>query len=41
MSATESIDQTPSGVLMHGIMWSIAEFYSRHLATEATKGLTQ
>ncbi len=40
-SATESIDQTPSGMLVHGIMSSIAEFYSRNLATEVTKGLTQ
>ncbi|MEZ5087607.1 MAG: recombinase family protein [Tessaracoccus sp.] len=38
VSATESIDQTPSGMLMHGIMSSIAEFYSRNLATEVTKG---
>lgn len=41
VSATESIDQTPSGMLVHGIMSSIAEFYSRNLAAEVTKGLTQ
>ena len=41
VSATESIDQTPSGMLVHGIMSSIAEFYSRNLATEVAKGLTQ
>ena len=41
VSATESIDQTPSGMLVHGIMSSIAEFYSQNLATEVTKGLTQ
>ncbi|WP_260282928.1 recombinase family protein [Propionibacterium freudenreichii] len=41
MSATESIDQTPSGMLVHGIMSSIAEFYSRNLATEVSKGLSQ
>ena len=41
ISATESIDQTPSGMLVHGIMSSIAEFYSRNLATEVTKGLSQ
>ena len=41
VSATESIDQTPSGMLVHGIMSSIAEFYSRNLATEVTKGMTQ
>lgn len=39
VSATESIDQTPSGMLVHGIMSSIAEFYSHNLATEVTKGL--
>ena len=41
VSATESIDQTPSGMLVHGIMSSVAEFYSRNLATEVTKGLHQ
>ena len=41
ISATESIDQTPSGMLVHGIMSSIAEFYSQNLATEVTKGLQQ
>ena len=41
VSATENIDETPSGMLLHGIMSSIAEFYSKNLATEVTKGLTQ
>ena len=41
VSATENIDESPSGALMHGIMSSIAEFYSRNLAQEVTKGLTQ
>lgn len=41
VSATESIDQTPSGTLVHGIMSSIAEFYSRNLVTEVTKGMAQ
>ena len=41
VSATESIDATPSGMLVHGIMSSIAEFYSRNLATEVTKGMQQ
>lgn len=41
VSCTENIDETPSGVLMHGIMSSIAEFYSRNLANEAIKGMTQ
>ncbi len=41
VSATENIDETPSGLLLHGIMSSIAEFYSRNLATEIKKGSTQ
>ena len=39
VSASESIDDTPSGMLLHGIMSSIAEFYSQNLATEVKKGL--
>ena len=41
ISATENIDETPSGMLLHGIMSSIAEFYSRNLATEVQKGMSQ
>lgn len=41
VSVTENIDETPSGALLHGIMSSIAEFYSRNLAQEVVKGLTQ
>ncbi|MFV0309211.1 MAG: recombinase family protein, partial [Desertimonas sp.] len=41
VSATENIDETPSGMLLHGIMSTIAEFYSRNLATEVAKGLGQ
>lgn len=41
VSVTENIDETPSGMLLHGIMSSIAEFYSRNLASEVTKGLSQ
>ena len=41
VSCTENIDETPSGALMHGIMSSIAEFYSRNLANEVVKGSTQ
>jgi site-specific DNA recombinase len=41
VSATENIDETPSGMLLHGIMSTIAEFYSRNLAHEVTKGMTQ
>lgn len=41
VSATENIDETPSGMLLHGIISTIAEFYSRNLATEVTKGMPQ
>ena len=41
VSVTENIDETPSGFLMHGIMSSIAEFYSRNLALEVEKGIQQ
>lgn len=39
VSATENIDDTPSGKLVHGIMSDIAEFYSANLSEEAKKGL--
>ena len=38
VSVTENIDETPTGLLLHGIMASVAEFYSRNLATEIMKG---
>ena len=41
VSASESIDNTPSGMLLHGIMSSIAEFYSRNLSTEVKKGMAE
>jgi site-specific DNA recombinase len=41
VSCTENIDETPSGMLLHGIMSSIAEFYSRNLANEVIKGTEQ
>lgn len=41
VSCTENIDETPSGMLMHGIMSSISEFYSRNLAAEVLKGSTK
>ncbi|MFV0318355.1 MAG: recombinase family protein, partial [Microthrixaceae bacterium] len=41
VSCTENIDETPSGVLLHGIMSTIAEFYSRNLANEVAKGMRQ
>jgi DNA invertase Pin-like site-specific DNA recombinase len=39
VSATENIDETPSGKLVHGIMATIAEFYSGNLGEEAKKGM--
>ena len=41
ISATENIDQTPAGRLMHGMLASFAEYYSRNLATEVLKGATE
>lgn len=41
VSVSENIDETPSGMLLHGIMSSIAEFYSRNLANEVVKGMSQ
>lgn len=41
VSVTENIDETPSGRLLHGIMASIAEFYSQNLANEIMKGTMQ
>ncbi len=41
VSVTENIDETPTGTLLHGIMASVAEFYSRNLATEILKGTVQ
>jgi len=41
VSASESIDNSPSGMLLHGIMSSIAEFYSQNLANEVKKGMDE
>ena len=41
VSCSENIDRTPSGLLLHGIMASIAEFYSQNLAAEVKKGMSQ
>jgi site-specific DNA recombinase len=41
VSVSENIDETPSGSLLHGIMSSVAEFYSKNLANEVMKGMTQ
>jgi site-specific DNA recombinase len=39
VSATENIDETPSGQLMHGMLAVFSEYYSNNLATEVMKGL--
>ncbi|WP_257203348.1 recombinase family protein [Corynebacterium cystitidis] len=41
VSTSENIDQSPGGMLMHGIMSSIAEFYSNNLANEVLKCMSQ
>ncbi len=41
ISATENIDETPAGRLMHGMLASFAEYYSRNLANEVLKGATE
>jgi site-specific DNA recombinase len=41
VSVKENIDETPAGQLLHAIMAGIAEFYSRNLATESIKGMTE
>ncbi|MGA2452729.1 MAG: recombinase family protein [Solirubrobacteraceae bacterium] len=39
VSASENIDETPAGQLMHGMLATFAEYYSNNLATEVKKGL--
>jgi site-specific DNA recombinase len=41
VSCSENIDETPSGQLLHGIMATIAEFYSGNLGAEALKGMRE
>jgi site-specific DNA recombinase len=41
ISATENIDHTPAGRLMHGMLATFAEYYSRNLANEVLKGMTE
>jgi DNA invertase Pin-like site-specific DNA recombinase len=41
VSVSENIDETPSGMLLHGIMTSIAEFYSMNVAAEVMKGTSE
>ena len=41
VSASEQIDESPAGSLLHGIMATIAEFYSKNLSHEAKKGIAE
>jgi site-specific DNA recombinase len=41
VSATENIDETPAGRLMHGMLASFAEYYSNNLGAEVKKGLNR
>lgn len=41
VSASENIDETPAGRLMHGMLASFAEYFSNNLATEIMKGLNR
>ena len=41
VSASEQIDDSPAGTLLHGIMAAIAEFYSKNLSHEAKKGMRE
>jgi len=41
VSASENIDDTPAGQLMHGMLATFAEYYSNNLASEIMKGLTR
>jgi site-specific DNA recombinase len=41
VSASENIDETPAGRLMHGMLATFAEYYSNNLASEIKKGLRQ
>jgi site-specific DNA recombinase len=41
VSATENIDKTPAGRLMHAMLAGFAEYYSQNLAAEVVKGATQ
>ena len=41
VSTSEQIDNSPSGELLHGIMATIAEHYSKNLSFEAKKGMAE
>jgi site-specific DNA recombinase len=38
ISVTENIDESASGLLLHGVMASVAEYHSNNLRTEVLKG---
>jgi len=41
ISVKENIDESPAGMLMHGILATIAEYESRNNGVEALKGMTR
>ena len=41
VSASENIDETPAGQLLHGLLATVAEFESANLATEVRKGMVK
>ena len=41
ISVKENIDETPAGMLLHGIMATLAEYESRNNGAEAIKGMTK
>jgi len=41
VSTMENIDKSPAGMMMHGILATVAEFYSNNLATEVLKGMKE
>lgn len=41
LSITEPVEDSPAGLLVEGILETIAEFYSRNLAQEVKKGQTE
>ena len=41
VSASENIDETPAGRLMHGMLATFAEYYSNNLSSEIRKGQRQ
>ncbi len=38
VSVSENVDETPGGMLLHGVIASISEFYSQNLSNEVKKG---